>query len=197
MREDKKLDEEFWNNRYLSSNTQWDLSVVSPPLKNYIDQIENKNVKILIPGCGNAYEAEYLLQHGFDNITVIDIAPKLVESLQIKFKREPRITILLGDFFELNQKFDLIIEQTFFCALPIKLRQQYAEKINQLLNKNGKLVGLLFNREFETEGPPFGGSKEEYMDYFKPYFSFKYFDDCYNSFHKRYGTELFINLIKK
>jgi methyl halide transferase len=41
----------YWNNRYLEENTTWDLGQVSPPLKNYIDQLENKAVSILIPGC--------------------------------------------------------------------------------------------------------------------------------------------------
>ena len=50
-----------------------------------IDTIYNKEAKILIPGCGNTYEAEYLLEQGFTNITVIDIAPTLVENLKKKY----------------------------------------------------------------------------------------------------------------
>ena len=41
----------------------------------------DKTASILIPGCGNAYEAEYLLANGFKNITIIDIAPSLVAQL--------------------------------------------------------------------------------------------------------------------
>jgi hypothetical protein len=78
------LGEAFWNNRYDTADTGWDLGQVSPPLKAYIDQLENKNLRILIPGCGNTYEAEYLLQQGFEDVTVIDIAPTLVASLSTK-----------------------------------------------------------------------------------------------------------------
>ena len=56
----------FWNERYSTNQTGWDLKGPSTPLKEYIDQITNKNIKILIPGCGNAYEAEYLLEKGAD-----------------------------------------------------------------------------------------------------------------------------------
>jgi 16S rRNA A1518/A1519 N6-dimethyltransferase RsmA/KsgA/DIM1 with predicted DNA glycosylase/AP lyase activity len=52
----------------------------------------------LIPGCGNTYEAEYLLQEGFTNITVIDIAPTLVESLKQKFADNSSIKIIQADF---------------------------------------------------------------------------------------------------
>jgi len=72
------LDQDFWNQRYVEQQTGWDLGEASPPLVAIFDQIENKNASILIPGCGNAYEAQYLLEKGFTNITLIDIAPLLV-----------------------------------------------------------------------------------------------------------------------
>jgi hypothetical protein len=69
--------------------------------------------------------------------------------------------------------------------------------MNELLAENGKLVGVLFDREFEQQGPPFGGCKCQYESMFEKYFSFKTFESCYNSNVKRAGTELFINLVKK
>ena len=75
---DKPLDQAYWDAQYKAKATGWDLGQVSPPLQDYIDTLENKNSSILIPGCGNTYEAEYLLQKGFTNITVIDIAPTVV-----------------------------------------------------------------------------------------------------------------------
>jgi hypothetical protein len=53
------LDQEYWDTQYISNTTGWDLGEVSPPIKSYIDTIEDKNISILIPGCGNSYEAEY------------------------------------------------------------------------------------------------------------------------------------------
>lgn len=191
------LDKEFWNNRYINRSTQWDLGTVSPPIKNYIDQLEHKDLEILIPGCGNAYEAEYLLQLGFTNITLIDIATDLVQKLQLKFQNNDNIKIIEGDFFFHSGKYDLILEQTFFCALERKLRPAYAKKMNQLLNQNGKLVGILFNKEFEADGPPFGGNYDEYQNYFNPYFKVLVAEPCNNSFSKRANTELFIIFLKK
>lgn len=189
------LDANYWNNQYLSNTVGWDLGEVSPPIKNYIDNLQNKGASILIPGCGNTYEAEYLLQQGFINITVIDIAPILVENLQKKFANNSNIKIILGDFFEHIGKYDIIIEQTFFCALPPTFRQQYVYKMHQLLNPNGLLVGLLFNRNFE-KSPPFGGSKQEYEKLFKDAFIFKQIEICNNSATPRKDTELFIQFQK-
>jgi hypothetical protein len=69
--------------------------------------------------------------------------------------------------------------------------------MQELLAPNGKLVGVLFDREFEQQGPPFGGCKCQYESLFQQNFVFKTFEPCYNSFVKRAGTELFINLVKK
>ncbi len=197
MQTENVLDVNYWNTRYQEKQTGWDLKQVSPPLKAYIDQLVEKDIPILIPGCGNAYEATYLAEAGFNNITIIDIAPLLVEELKNKLRNYASIRIIEVDFFEHEGNYGLILEQTFFCAIHPTLRAQYVQKMHSLLLNNGKLVGLLFDTLFEKEGPPFGGTAKNYRLQFEPYFHFTYFDPCYNSFYKREGTELFINLIKK
>lgn len=193
---DKPLDANYWDLQYQSNSIGWDLGVIAPPLKAYIDQLTNFDLAILIPGCGNTYEAEYLLQKGFTNITVIDIAPTLVDNLKEKFKTNTAITIIHGDFFEHQGNYDVIIEQTFFCALPPQMRQRYVWKMHQLLANKGKLIGLLFNRTFES-GPPFGGNQKEYEQLFSAAFELKVIATSYNSVTPRAQTELFIIFEKK
>jgi copper chaperone CopZ len=190
------LEANFWDKQYQNNETGWDLKGVSPPIKSYVDTLSDKHISILIPGCGNAYEAEYLLQQGFDNVTLIDISSTLVNALKEKFAGKP-INILHGDFFEHSNTYDLIIEQTFFCALNPSLRERYAVKTFQLLKENGKVAGLLFNTVFEKAGPPFGGNREEYVKLFEPLFELKQFDTCTNSVKPRAGNELFIEMQKR
>ena len=185
----------FWDNQYQNNTIGWDLGTISPPIKSYIDTLKNKNIRILIPGCGNSYEAAYLLEQEFTNITVIDIAPTLVENLKNKFQNNHNINILLGNFFEHQGEYDLIIEQTFFCALPPEMRTKYVSKMHQLLIKKGKIAGLLFSRTFEN-GPPFGGSQEEYEMLFKDAFDFLKIEVCQNSATPRDGFELWIEFQK-
>lgn len=192
------LDEQYWSERYKTSETGWDLGAPSTPLKTYIDQLGNKELKILIPGAGNAYEAEYLANSGFKHVYVCDLAAEPLANLKARcplFKNEQ---LIQGDFFGLeNITFDLILEQTFFCALHPALRKQYFVKMHSLLNPNGKLVGLLFNDTLNTDKPPFGGNKDEYQTYFKDMFSVHTCETCYNSIPPRAGRELFVNLLKK
>ena len=189
------LSQDYWNNRYEAEQTGWDLKAVSPPLKAYIDQLTDKNISILIPGCGSGYEAEYLAKKGFQNITVIDFAPLIVEKMKINLADYQQINIICEDFFTHTGKYDLILEQTFFCALNPSLRTKYIHKMSELLTKNGKLVGLFFCVQFPNN-PPFGGSQEEYLDLFSNILNINLLEPCYNSVKPRQGSELFFNFSK-
>lgn len=193
----EKLNQDFWTQRYQEGTTGWDLGKPSPPLQDYIDKLTNKDLRILMPGAGNAYEVEYLWKNGFTQVTVMDISPLPLENFKNRNPDFPESQILLGDFFELNQKFDLVIEQTFFCAIDRNLRSAYAKKMHDIIQPNGQLVGLLFGVEFEKQGPPFGGNKEEYLTYFEPYFTIEHMEVCKNSIPPRAGNELWIEMIRK
>jgi thiopurine S-methyltransferase len=189
--------EEKWEERYRLGDTGWDMGIVSPPLKAYFDQLDGINHEILFPGAGNAYEAEYLFKRGFNNIYIADIAATPLQNFANRVPEFPEHQILHTDFFNIKKQFDLIVEQTFFCALNPDLRMSYAEKIHELLKPNGRLVGLLFDFKLSENGPPFGGSHQEYLNYFDNKFNIHKLERCYNSHPKRLEKELFINFEKQ
>lgn len=188
------LSPEYWELRYQNEQTGWDIGAPSTPLAEFINCIQNKEAAILIPGCGNSYEAEYIVEQGFTNLTVIDIATSPVERLQQKIGN--KATVLLEDFFDHKGSYDFILEQTFFCALDPSLRPAYVQKMNALLSNQGKLAGVLFNKQFETN-PPFGGSRAAYEELFSTHLHLLKMEDCYNSIPPRAGTELFFIATKK
>lgn len=190
------LDKNYWENRYQSKDTGWDIGEISRPLKEYFDQLTNKNLKILIPGCGSGYEAEYLFKKGFTRVYPADVAPSAKEKFFARVPDFPKENWMDTDFFEIKDSFDLIIEQTFFCALEPSMRGKYVVKMADLLQNGGKLVGLLFTEVPNKEGPPFGGNKEEYLKLFKPYFENIKMEKCYNSIEPRAGRELFVRMEK-
>ncbi|GAA0727160.1 methyltransferase domain-containing protein [Aquimarina litoralis] len=186
-----KLDIAFWTQKYKQNNTGWDIGHASPPITTYIDQLKSKDLKILIPGCGNAYEAIYLHSRGFKNVYILDFVEETLDLFQRNNPDFPKEHIIYNDFFEVENQFDLIIEQTFFCALLPKQRETYVSKMKSLLKDNGKLVGVLFDRIFEQSGPPFGGTKQEYISLFSSHFKIKTLENCYNSILPRKDSELF------
>ncbi len=191
-----ELNKEYWSSKYIESNMGWDVGEITTPLKTYFDQLTDKSLRILIPGCGNGYEAEYLHNLGFD-VTVIDLSEHPLNNLKKRCPTFPSEKLVQTDFFEFKGSFDLIIEQTFFSALNPNLRNDYVKQMHNLLTLGGKLVGLLFNVELFDDHPPFGGNLELYRPLFDFYFSFNVFEESYNSIEPRQGNELFLNLVRK
>lgn len=190
-----ETEKNYWSSRYEENATGWDIGYPSTPLKTYIDQLEDKTLKILIPGAGNAHEAAYLYEQGFENVFILDISPIPLQKFKEKYPDFPQNQLISDNFFNHQEKYDLILEQTFFCSfVPTQEnRIAYAKHMSELLKENGKLVGLWFNFELtgDMEKRPFGGSKSEYLTYFEPYFKVKSFEICHNSIPPRAGNELF------
>ena len=186
---------QYWTTRYDENRIGWDVGYVTTPLKQYIDQLKQKDLKILLPGAGNAYEAEYLYENGFKNVFVLDIAKQPLQALVDRVPNFPKDQLIHADFFAHVGAYDLILEQTFFCTLlPTSAnRFMYAQKASELLTDKGKLVGLWFDipKTNELNRRPFGGDIEEYIQYFSAFFETERFERCYNSIESRQGFELF------
>ena len=191
------MEKEFWNNRYQNQQTGWDLGESSPPLMQLMKTVTNKNAKILIPGCGSAHEAKDLMDLGFNNLWLIDISEHAIRNIQNQMPNFPKEKLVCEDFFEWEENnFDIILEQTFFCAIQPSWREKYVQNMSNKLKVGGILKGVLFNREFEG-GPPFGGNEEEYKKLFEPYFDFILWESCPCSIQPRDKSELWFQLKRK
>ncbi len=194
----KKLDKAYWENKYRSDQLGWDMGQVSPPLKAYIDQLSDKTVKILIPGAGNGYEALYLFRRGFTSVYVVDIAKQPLTRIEVEEPDFPTSHLIEADFFEWGASgFDLILEQTFFCALQPSQRRAYVDKMKRSLRPGGTLAGLFFDFPLTENGPPFGGNEAEYRSLFATDFHIRTLERAHNSIKPRQGTELFFIFERK
>lgn len=193
-----KMEKEFWEKKWVDKETGWDIGYASPAIKFQFQTTSNHEVKILIPGCGNAHEAEEIYALGFKNVYVIDISETAVASFKKRCPHFPEDQIICGDFFTSNKltefgPFDFIVEQTFFCAINPERREEYCERMAEILADSGSVVGLMFNFPLET-GPPFGGSREEYVERFNKYFDSVEITDCKTSIEPRQDREFWIKL---
>lgn len=190
-------DSNYWNSRYHNGTATWDLGQASEPLMHYMQSVNDHEIKILIPGAGNSWEADALIRLGFKNIYVLDFAEPPLEALKKRLPEFPHDHLIADDFFNHKGQYDVILEQTFFCAIDPSLRELYVKQMHSLLNQGGKLVGVLFNCEFDKEGPPWGGHKNDYELLFKQYFDFEVWEPAKHSVAPRAGREIFMVLKKK
>jgi len=191
-----KLSPKYWDKAYESDQIGWDVGYIATPLKEYFDQLVDKSLRILIPGSGNSYEAEYLWTQGFENVYILDFSQAAVQSFLARCPEFPKSNILIENFFQHVDQYDLIVEQTFFTSIHPSQRKEYVVKTAELLKPKGKLMGLVFNHAFNFEGPPYSGTPEEYRQLFSPFYHFKIFETAYNSIKPRKDRELFFVLGK-
>jgi len=198
-----ELDRTYWEDRYRGDETGWDIGGPSTPLREYLDQLADKDLRILVPGGGRAWEAEYAHRAGFRNVHVIDLTDAPFKDFLARCPDFPGEHLITGDFFAHEGRYDRILEQTFFCALDPSLRPAYVAHVEQLLapptgdRPGGKLVGVLFDDPLNTDHPPFGGSKTCYEPLFRERFPNVSLEPCHNSIKPRAGRELWLRAVRE
>jgi len=194
---EEKLSVKYWSEKYKNGVLGWDIGYVSTPIKAYIDQLKNIDIEVLIPGAGNSYEAEYIYNQKFSKLHVLDFSEIPLSNLRNRVSTFPEKNLHQTDFFQFKGKFDLIIEQTFLSAIDPKKRLEYVKKMHSLLKTKGKLVGVVFDKQFNNDHPPYGGDIKEYTSLFSPFFEIQTMERANNSIPERQGNEIFMILVKK
>lgn len=185
------LDQQYWTSRYDQQATGWDLGVASPPLISFAKHHATPQSAIMIPGAGMGHEARFLHQEGFTDVHVIDIAAPPLTAIQVACPHFPEKHLHHQDFFSHQGTYDLILEQTFFCALEPVLRPAYVAHMASILKPGAVLAGVLFNFPLTSQGPPFGGDADTYRSLFEEHFTIEKLEPCQNSHPSRAGKELF------
>ncbi len=187
-----KHPQSYWEGRYVSGQTGWNIGYASTPIQDFANKLPSKSLKILIPGAGNAYEAEHLHRKGFTDVHILDFALQPLEAFKARVPDFPASHVYNQDFFEHSGQYDIVLEQTFFCALDPILRVDYVTKMHELLHPEGILAGLLFNISFAEDKPPYGGHESIYRPLFSKKFLIQEMSISKNSIPSRLGNELFV-----
>jgi len=145
---------EFWEKRYHERTTPWDAGSAPPEVQALVAGLAPRR-RVLIPGCGSAYEARTFAEAGHD-VIAIDFSDAALAAARSALG-EWHAVLRHGDLFtvDLGAPFDLVYERAFLCALPRRLWPAYAARVAEVLHPGGQLAGFFFWHEGER-GPPFG-----------------------------------------
>lgn len=127
-----------------------------------------------VPGCGRAYDAIALAEHGFESVVALDLSPSACEAArqELDASASPaasRVEIRCGDFLApTEQRFDFIWDCTFLCALDPSVRHQWASQMRSLLAPSGELLTCVFPIGEREGGPPYQMSVSLVRDLLEP-----------------------------
>lgn len=146
---------EFWERRFREGRTPWDAGGTPEELVGFLSRNPSGG-RVLVPGCGSAYEA-LAFHHARFDVTAIDFSEAACEAARATL-RDLASIVRVGDFFTASLEpasFDLIYERAFLCSLPRALWGSYLSRVSELLEPSGRLIGLFYFDAAE-EGPPYG-----------------------------------------
>jgi SAM-dependent methyltransferase len=149
----------FWDARYRESFVPWDAGRAPAALARFLDG-ERTTLRVLIPGCGSAYEALDFAMRGHD-VLAVDFSALALDRARAVLGDRANV-LRQADFFadDLGAPFDLVYERAFLCALPRALWARWAARVAELMRPGGRLAGFFYFDDGER-GPPFGlGSGE-------------------------------------
>jgi hypothetical protein len=148
----------FWDERFERGFTPWDQAGVPAAFESFAAR--HVGVPVLIPGCGNAWEALLLARQGWQ-VRAIDFAPGAIAAAREQLGVYGDV-VEQADFFVYEPPFTpgWIYERAFLCALPGTRRFDYAQRMARLLPAGGLLAGFFFLGG-TPKGPPFGIDRPE------------------------------------
>jgi SAM-dependent methyltransferase len=144
---------DFWDIRYREGVTPWDAAGVPPRLSAWLAE-RPRGQRVLVPGCGSGYELRLFAERG-DEVLAIDFADAALEAAQRALGPLAHLA-RKADFFALGEeRFDVIYERAFLCALPRRVWPRWAGQVARLLVPGGVLAGFFYFDD-NARGPPFG-----------------------------------------
>lgn len=154
----------------------WDAKASSPAL---VAALKDSQVvaaagkRVLVPGCGRGYDLVEMMKSGAREAVGLEISPAASEvamehaQSSLSPEKASNVSVKVDNFFSFkdDEKFDLVYDYTFFCAIDPSMRDKWAAKMSELILPGGHLIALIFPVDPNREGgPPFRVAPEDYVD---------------------------------
>lgn len=147
---------EHWEEIYRTKNQQevsWFQKIPRTSLDFIVELKLPKDAKIIDVGGGDSLLVDYLLDLGYTDISVLDIAaPSLEKAVKRLGKEAEKIKWIIADVveFEPTEKYDLWHDRAVFHFLNEENQiNSYVETVNKSLSENGNMIIATFS----TDGP--------------------------------------------
>jgi SAM-dependent methyltransferase len=158
---------DFWDERFAKDFIPWDARGVPPLFAQFVKSRGNTlGSRVLVPGCGSAYEVKLLDRAGFE-VVAIDYAAAAVQRARAVLGADlADRCVRQADLFEFaaTSPFDWIYERALLAALPPALWPRWADAVEQLLKPGGRVVGYFVidpQLDARRRGPPFAALRAE------------------------------------
>jgi SAM-dependent methyltransferase len=188
-----ELTPNYWQAKYQSGETRWDLGQPAPPFVSLMAAADAPQPgRMAVLGAGRGHDGLFFASQGFE-VVGFDYAPAAIESATAA-AHSHRLTaqFLQRDIFslipEFANQFDYVLEHTCFCAIALDQRLAYVNLVRRLLRSQGELIALFWAHN-RPGGPPFGSTIDDIHQLFAADFEFLSLAPVLNSTAARQNEE--------
>lgn len=171
---------EFWQSRYDSRDTPWDLGGPSPHFERLLQQSPawlQPPGRVAVLGAGRGHDAARFAQAGF-TVVAFDYAPGALAEAQrlygdwvtqgcLRLEQMDVLTLGREKDTPWTHAFDWVLEHTCFCAIHPQSRPDYVRTVKRILQPAGCLVGVFWEHDGQ-DGPPYSSTLDDVQRVFGP-----------------------------
>lgn len=176
------MDFSFWHTRWQENKIGFHQAVTNPQLERFWPRLGvSPPGRVLVPLCGKSLDMVWLEKQGWD-VLGVELSSVAIEAFfaenslaanrttekRFEIWQSGRITIIHGDFFDLQPEFAgairAVYDRAALIALPESLRARYVGHLRTLLQP--ACPCLLVTLEYpphQMEGPPFSVPESEVL----------------------------------
>ena len=166
------MSQSYWETRYATRDMPWEKGEPSPGLVDFLAAHHgDTNQTVCVPGGGTGHDAGEWAKAGL-RVYGYDIAPSAIQLSRERAQTDGwRAEFRLADFLrdEPPFQFDWLFEHTLFCAIQPDERERYVEAARRWLKPGGHYLAVNYLIP-DTDGPPFGTTRDEIWKRFSPDF---------------------------
>lgn len=160
----------FWDEIYQTGQTGWDLGHPTPVFERLLNEGRLQPGKMLVICAGRGHDARLFARHGFE-VTAIDFSKAAVNAQHRLADPDAPVAIRQMDLFDPPpdwvNRYDYVLEYTCYCAIDPQRREEYADRVAQLLKHGGVLIALAFPVGSHEGGPPYAVAPQGYIRRFR------------------------------
>jgi SAM-dependent methyltransferase len=179
----------FWQGRWETGQTGWDLGGPHPHLQRLIAEalesgwLEPRG-RILEPGCGRAHNGAALARQGF-HVVAFDAVERATQEAKHLYGEQPGLTLVTRNALVTHQdwreSFDAIFDRAMLCALSPDQRHAYVHACFEHLRPDGVFLSMPFSvvthENPDKKGPPYAITLSELTDLLVPGFAMVHMEE--------------------
>ena len=166
------LDWEAYYNEELLERMPWHFTLLDYDLEAALSKYKINSGTLLDIGTGSGTQASLLSRLGF-TVTATDISPTAIEKAKEHAKTKlTKVKFLVDDIRDskIKDTFDIILDRGTFHTLHVEEREDYINKIYDLLNPGGYFFLKTYSTKEEMWKGPYRYDHDKLREYFEKKF---------------------------